>query len=146
MRSRPRTSAMLAAFVLALLAAFGLAAVSAEEQTGVILTRLPDKASAEYKALRDVGAPIGGRDLTMTGAEMWTVPEAHYAALRDAAMKQGVAVPLIEGGNRVPRLARKLARQLATPLSRASHWLEFRRRGYLGPRNLKWPPAVRPES
>ena len=83
---------MLAAFVLALLAAFGLAAVSAEEQTGVILTHPPDKASAEYRALRDVGAPIGGRDLTMTGAEMWTVPEAHYAALRDAAMKQGVAL------------------------------------------------------
>ncbi len=74
MHSSPRTSAMIAVLVLAVLAGFRLATVSAEEQTGVILTHLPDKTSTEYKALRDIGAPIGGRDLTMTGAEMWTVP------------------------------------------------------------------------
>ena len=114
MRSRPRTSAMLAAFVLALLAAYGLAGVSAEEQTGVILTHLPDKASAEYKALRDVGAPIGGRDLTMTGAEMWTVPEAHYAALRDAAMKQGVALHRL-GDSATPEVATVMSAGSMTP-------------------------------
>ena len=114
MRSRPRTSALLAAFVLALLAAFGLAAVSAEEQTGVILTHLPDKASAEYKALRDVGTPIGGRDLTMTGAEMWTVPEAHYATLRDAATKQGVAVHRL-GDSATPEVATVMSAASMTP-------------------------------
>ena len=113
-RSRPRTSALLAAFVLALLAAFGRAGVAAEEKTGVILTHLPDKASAEYKALRDVGAPIGGRDLTMTGADMWTVPEAHYAALRDAAMNQGVALHRL-GDSATPEVATVMSAGSMTP-------------------------------
>ena len=46
-----------------LLAGFGLAAVSADEQTDVILSHLPAKQSVEYKALRDVAGAIGGQDL-----------------------------------------------------------------------------------
>jgi hypothetical protein len=60
----PRTSVKFIAFTVAILAALGLArALTAGEQAEIILTHLPVKSSAEYKALRDAGTPIGGRDL-----------------------------------------------------------------------------------
>ena len=63
MRSSPRTSAKLAGLVLALLAGFGLKAFSAEDEAEVILSHLPAKTSAEYKALRDLATPTVGQDL-----------------------------------------------------------------------------------
>jgi len=96
MRRSPPTFVTLAALSLALLAGFGLAGVSADEQTDVILSHLPSKQSAEYKALRAVAGAIGGQDLAMTGAEVWTVPDAHYAALREAAAKQGAIVRRVD--------------------------------------------------
>ena len=50
----------------------------------------------------------------MTCAETWTVPEAHYAALRDAAMKQGVAVHrLCDGAS--PEVATVMSAASMTP-------------------------------
>ncbi len=92
MRSSSRTSATLIGLFLALFAGFGLKAGLAEEEAEIILSDLPAKTSAEYKALYDLAVPTGGQDLAMTGAEMWSVPDARYAALREAARKQGVAV------------------------------------------------------
>jgi hypothetical protein len=114
MHSSPRTSAKLAVLGLALFAGFGLAAVSADEQTDVILSHLPAKQSAEYKALRDVAGAIGGQDLPMTGAEMWTVPDAHYAALREAAAKQGATVRRLDD-SATPELATVMTGSKMTP-------------------------------
>ena len=114
MRSSPRTSAKLVALVLALLAGFGLAAVSAEERTDVILSHLPAKQSAEYKALRDVATPTGEQDLAMTGAEMWTVPDARYGALREAATKQDITVRRL-GDSATPEVATVMSAASMTP-------------------------------
>ena len=89
----PRTSVKFIVFTIGMLAALGLTrAFTAGEQAEIILTHLPEKSSAEYKALRETGKPIGGQDLAMTNAEMWTVPAEHYVALLQAAAKDGVAV------------------------------------------------------
>ncbi len=114
MRSSPRRTAKLAVLGLALFAGFGLAAVSADEQTDVILSHLPAKQSVEYKALRDVAGAIGGQDVAMTGAEMWTVPDAHYAALREAAAKQGATVRRLDD-SASPELATVMNSSKMTP-------------------------------
>ncbi len=89
----PRTSIKFVGFLVAILAAFGLAhALIAGEQAEIILTHVPAKSSVEYKALQESGKPIGGQDLAMTNAEMWTVPAENYAALLKTAAAQGVAV------------------------------------------------------
>jgi len=114
MSNSPRTSAKFACLVLASLAGFGPEAFSAEDQFEVILWHLPAKLSAEYKLLRDVAAPSGGQDLAMTGAEMWTVPDARYGALREAATKQGVTLRRLDD-SASPELATVMTGSKMTP-------------------------------
>src|SRR3569833_3117755 len=81
------------ALLIVVLAASGMArGLIAGEQAEIILTHLPAKSGAEYKALRDSGRPIGGQDLPMSNAEMWTVPAEHYSDLLKIAALEGVAV------------------------------------------------------
>ena len=115
MRSSPWTSAKFAGLLLAILAGFGPEAFSVEDQFEVILWHLPAKQSAEYKALRDVAAPSGGQDLAMTGAEMWTVPDARYGALREAATKQGVTLRRLDD-SASPELATVMTGSKMTPV------------------------------
>jgi hypothetical protein len=89
-------------------------AAAAGDQSEIILSHLPAKTSAEYKALHDVAKPTGGQDLTMTGAEMWTVPEEHFAALREAAAKQGVTVRRLND-SASPEVASVMAEAKMTP-------------------------------
>jgi hypothetical protein len=69
MRSRPRTSAMLAAFVLALLAAFGLAAVSAEEQLGGELFQDARPTAGALLEALEVVLLVGAVDAVILDAE-----------------------------------------------------------------------------
>ena len=141
MRSSPRTSAKLVALVLALLAGFGLAAVSAEERTDVILSHLPAKHSAEYKALRDVAAPTGGQDLAMTGAEMWSVPDARYGALREAATKQGVTVRRLED-SASPEMATVVSGANMTPARQEMMHKAMESKAAVGMSMMKLPDAA----
>ena len=50
----------------------------------------------------------------MTGAEMWTVPDAHYAALREAAAKQGATVRRLDD-SASPELATVMTGSKMTP-------------------------------
>ncbi len=109
-----RTSAKLFGLVVALLAGFSLEAVSAEDQAELILSHLPSKQTAEYKTLRDVATPTSGQDLAMTGAEMWSVPDSRYAALREAATKQGVTVRHLDD-SASPELATVMTDAKMTP-------------------------------
>jgi hypothetical protein len=96
--SLPRKFAKLTGLILVLLVTFCLETVSAEDQSQVILSHLPTKESAEYKALHDLASPAAAQDLAMTGAEMWSVPAAQFDALREVAAKQGVEVRHLDAG------------------------------------------------
>jgi hypothetical protein len=137
----PRAFAKLAALFLALLAGVGLAGVSADEQTDVILSHLPSKQSAEYKALRTVAGSIGGQDLAMTGAEMWTVPDAHYAALREAAAKQGATVRRV-GDSATPEVAAVLLDAEMTPAQREMMHKTMESKAAVGMSMMKLPDAA----
>ena len=50
----------------------------------------------------------------MTGAEMWSVADAHYAALREAAAKQGATVRRLDD-SASPELATVMASSKMTP-------------------------------
>ena len=117
-RSSPRTSAKFIGLLLTLFAGFGLKAVLAEDQAEIILSHLPAKTSAEYKALYDLAVPTGGQDLAMTGAEMWSVPAARYGTLREAATKQGVTVRRLDD-SASPELATVMAGAKMTPAQKA---------------------------
>jgi len=77
-----RTSVKFIVLAPAILAGFCLKAVRAGDQVDAILSQLPAKSSAEYKALHDLAAPTGGQAFAMTGAEMWTVPAALFGVTR----------------------------------------------------------------
>jgi hypothetical protein len=96
--SLPRKFAKLTGLILVLLVTSCLETVSAEDQSQVILSHLPTKESAEYKALHDLASPAAAQDLAMTGAEMWSVPAAQFDALREVAAKQGVEVRHLDAG------------------------------------------------
>ena len=51
----------------------------------------------------------------MTGAEMWTVPDARYGALREAATKQGVTVRRLDD-SASPELATVMTGSKMTPV------------------------------
>ena len=141
MRSLPRTSTKFAALVLALLAGLGLAEVSAEERTDVILAHLPAKESPGYKALRELATPTGGQDLAMTGAEMWTVPDARYAALREAATKQGITVRRLDD-SASPELATVMTGVKMTPAQQEMMHKTMESKAAVGMSMMKLPDAA----
>ncbi len=64
--------------------------------TGVILSNLPEKGSPQYKELSDLAGATDSRDLAMTHSEMWSVPKAHLDALLKAAQQRGVEVTRLD--------------------------------------------------
>jgi hypothetical protein len=93
--------------LVAALCAIGLgnkAAWSASEkdQASVILSNLPAKESADYKALRDLAGAGESQDLDMMKSEKWSVPPERLDAFLKAAAAKGVRVTrLDENWNRV---------------------------------------------
>lgn len=63
---------------------------SEKDQVSVILSNLPAKDSAHYKALRDVAGAGESKDLTMMNSEKWVVPLERLDALVKAAQENGV--------------------------------------------------------
>ncbi len=141
MRIWSHRSAQLAGVILALIAGFGLKAVTAGEQDDIILSHLPAKTSAEYKALRDAAMPTGGRDLEMTGAETWTVPDERLAALRDAAGKQGVTVRRLDD-SASPEMAKVMSSAKMTPAQKEMMHKAMESKGAVGMSMMKLPDAA----
>ncbi len=78
--------------------AFGwqAAADTGADETGVILSNLPEKGSPQYKELSDVAGATGAQDLGMTHSQMWSVPKARLDALLKAAQQRGVDVTRLD--------------------------------------------------
>lgn len=137
----PRTSVKFIVLAAAILAGFCLKAVTAGDQVDAILSQLPAKSSAEYKALHDLAAPTGGQALAMTGAEMWTVPAAHYSALREAAAKEGVSVRRLDD-SASPELATVMTGAKMTPAQQEMMHKTMESKAAVGMSMMKLPDAA----
>ena len=67
-------------------------AVDAPRRVGLILSNLPESASAEYKALREIAGDVTAEALEMTRSEMWSVANDRVPALKSAASAKGATV------------------------------------------------------
>ena len=67
-------------------------AVDAPRRVGLILSNLPESASAEYKALSEIAGDVTAEALEMTRSEMWSVASDRVPALKSAASAKGVTV------------------------------------------------------
>lgn len=86
-----------AAAGIVLAVAFTFAATAAErDDADLILSNLPPKQSAEYKALSDLAGAKEVQGLDMTHAEMWSVPRARLDAFVKAADRRGVKVEQLD--------------------------------------------------
>ncbi len=67
-----------------------------KEQATLILSNLPAKQSAEYKALSDLAGQAKSQDLDMMKSEKWSVPRERLEAFLAAAAEKGVRVTRLD--------------------------------------------------
>lgn len=75
------------------------AGAEAADTAGVVLSNLPDRASAAYAELKRAAGEPQGETLEMSHSEMWAVPPERIAALTGAARRLAVTVRVLDAGS-----------------------------------------------
>lgn len=81
---------------LAIAATLMAGAAHADDDPGLVLSNLPARSSSGYIDLQRIAHATRTEQLAMTNAEMWTVPADRIAALKNAAVRLGVSVNVLD--------------------------------------------------
>ena len=65
---------------------------SNEERIPLIMTKLPPSSSTSYEAIKKRAGQVIVQSLSLTKAEMWSVPKANAEAVTSTAASHGVEV------------------------------------------------------